>query len=423
MNHDVFISYSSKEKSIADGVCHYLEDNGVKCWMAPRDIPVGFDYAALINDAIKSSRAVVLVFSKFSSDSRWVYSEINIAFSAGKPIVPFRIDETILEGGMELMLNQMHWIDAFPSYADRLPDLLRSVCGFIGREVSEPQRTVAVVEEEPRDATESEEHFLKVRCTLDCRLFIDCDECATINAGSITKIPLHQGEYLVQVTSLDGLDTMEQELDMPAADKLLFFDLLALQKKRLAVEQAERKRREEAVRKIREEAERKKKEEAERIAREEAARKARRETEQREALEEAARRAREESMRKAREEAECKAREEAEQKAREEAARRNRELYSRVNNSNTSHLSTNEDYVEKKWYIKARNLLIVSAIFGLIVAATCQWKWGKDGFMGGFTFVIAVFWPFCLKWVKVGMYVWLINIVLLIIICFVFHLW
>ena len=41
MNHDIFISYSSKQKSIADGVCHYLEENGFKCWMAPRDIPVG----------------------------------------------------------------------------------------------------------------------------------------------------------------------------------------------------------------------------------------------------------------------------------------------------------------------------------------------------------------------------------------------
>ena len=53
MNHDVFISYSSKEKSIADGVCHYLEANGVKCWMAPRDIPAGTDYGDLIDEAIK----------------------------------------------------------------------------------------------------------------------------------------------------------------------------------------------------------------------------------------------------------------------------------------------------------------------------------------------------------------------------------
>ena len=61
MNHDIFISYSSKQKSIADGVCHYLEENGFKCWMAPRDIPVGSEYGDLIEEAIKTSKVVVLV--------------------------------------------------------------------------------------------------------------------------------------------------------------------------------------------------------------------------------------------------------------------------------------------------------------------------------------------------------------------------
>lgn len=280
MNHDVFISYSSKEKSVADGVCHYLEDNGVKCWMAPRDIPVGTDYGDLIDEAIKSCRVVVLVYSQHSFISKWVKGEINVAFDEGKPIAPFRIDETGIKGAFRVMLNQMHWIDAYPSYADRLPDLLRSICGFIGREVPDPHLTIAVAEEEPKDATESEEHFLKVRCTLDCRLFVDREERATLKAGDITKVPLHQGEYLVQVTSLDGLDTIEQELNMPAADKLLLLDLLALQKERLAVEQQLTE--DAAARKAQAEAERKTKEEAERKAKEEEARKAREEAERRE---------------------------------------------------------------------------------------------------------------------------------------------
>lgn len=33
MNHDIFISYSSKQKNIADDVCHYLEENGYRCWI------------------------------------------------------------------------------------------------------------------------------------------------------------------------------------------------------------------------------------------------------------------------------------------------------------------------------------------------------------------------------------------------------
>lgn len=134
MNHDIFISYSSKQKSIADGVCHYLEENGFKCWMAPRDISVGSEYGDLIEEAIKTSKVVVLVFSQAASISKWVKGEINVAFTEDKPILPFRIDDTEIKGSFRVMLNQMHWIDAFPKYADRLPELLNSVCGFLGRQ-------------------------------------------------------------------------------------------------------------------------------------------------------------------------------------------------------------------------------------------------------------------------------------------------
>lgn len=248
MNHDVFISYSSKEKNIADGVCHFLESNGVKCWIAPRDIQASSDYGDLIDEAIKSCRVVVLVYSHYSFLSKWVKGEINVAFDEGKPIAPFRIDETAVKGAFRVMLQQLHWIDAFPSYSDRLPDLLQSICGIIGRDV--PEQIVGIQQEEKVQTTiadeqlgeekqdvEAKEYFLKVRCNLDCRLFIDGEERETVKAGSITKLPLHQGEYVVQVTSLDGLDTIEQEFVMPAADKLLRFDLMALQKERLAVEQ------------------------------------------------------------------------------------------------------------------------------------------------------------------------------------------
>ena len=334
MNHDVFISYSSKEKSVADGVCHFLESNGVKCWIAPRDIPASSDYGDLIDEAIKSCRVVVLVYSQYSFLSKWVKGEINVAFDEGKPIAPFRIDETAVKGAFRVMLQQLHWIDAFPSYSDRLPDLLQSICGIIGRDV--PEQIAGIQQEEKvqttiadeqlgeeKQAVEAKEYFLKVRCNLDCRLFIDGEERETVKAGSITKLPLHQGEYVVQVTSLDGLDTIEQEFVMPAADKLLRFDLMALQKERLAVEQqlkdeADRKAKEEANRKAKEEADRKAKEEADRKAKEEADRKAKEEAD-RKAKEEADRKAKEEADRKAKEETERKAKEEADRKAKEEA--------------------------------------------------------------------------------------------------------
>lgn len=38
---DVFLSYSSKDKTTADAVVSDLEGHGIKCWYAPRDITPG----------------------------------------------------------------------------------------------------------------------------------------------------------------------------------------------------------------------------------------------------------------------------------------------------------------------------------------------------------------------------------------------
>uniref|UniRef100_UPI0040574FAB toll/interleukin-1 receptor domain-containing protein n=1 Tax=Alistipes sp. TaxID=1872444 RepID=UPI0040574FAB len=65
----MFISYSSKDPNTVNAICHELEENGIRCWMAPRDIPVGSKYATVINHAIPDAKAVVLIFSERSAVS------------------------------------------------------------------------------------------------------------------------------------------------------------------------------------------------------------------------------------------------------------------------------------------------------------------------------------------------------------------
>ena len=52
--HDVFISYSSQDKPVADAVCAGLEAAKIRCWIAPRDVRPGMDYASEIIEAIKT---------------------------------------------------------------------------------------------------------------------------------------------------------------------------------------------------------------------------------------------------------------------------------------------------------------------------------------------------------------------------------
>lgn len=133
MNHDVFISYSSKNKVAADAISHLLESGGIKCWIAPRDIPGGSEYGDLIDDAIKQASVVVVVFSRPASESQWVRGEMNIAFEEQKVIIPFRIDQTPLKGQNRVILNQKHWIDAYPDYEDKFGELVRAVKTALGR--------------------------------------------------------------------------------------------------------------------------------------------------------------------------------------------------------------------------------------------------------------------------------------------------
>lgn len=134
MNHDVFISYSSKDSAAAQAICHCLEQNDIRCWIAPRNITPGAEYGDLIDEAIKQAKVVVVLFSERSVASPWVNGEMNIAFEEQKTIIPFRLDNTPLKGQSRVMLNQIHWIDAFPNYESKFSVLVEAVFHVLGRE-------------------------------------------------------------------------------------------------------------------------------------------------------------------------------------------------------------------------------------------------------------------------------------------------
>lgn len=146
MNHDVFISYSSQDMETAQAICHVLEQNEIRCWMAPRNIPPGSDYGDVIDEAIKACKAVVVLFSETAATSQWVKGELNIAFEEQKTIIPFRLDKTPLKGQNRVMLNKTHWIDAYPDYKTKFNDLVTAVAQAIGKEVILEPPTTTIFE-------------------------------------------------------------------------------------------------------------------------------------------------------------------------------------------------------------------------------------------------------------------------------------
>lgn len=120
----VFISYSSKEMEKAIKVCRFLENNGISCWIAPRNVNPGENYATQIVSAIKNSSALVLLASKNTNMSAHVSNEVSLAFDNKKTIIPFKIEEFEFTDEYLYFLGRKHWIEAHTDMSLGLEKLL-----------------------------------------------------------------------------------------------------------------------------------------------------------------------------------------------------------------------------------------------------------------------------------------------------------
>jgi hypothetical protein len=149
MAHDVFISYSSKDKPIADGICANLESTGLRCWIAPRDIAPGQDWPTAIANAISSSKVMVLVFSASSNSSEDVGREIVLAANHKLIIIPFKIDNIEPEPGKQYYLARTHWLEAMnPPTREQvriLVERIRSVVTPVSlKDTNQPEATAVL---------------------------------------------------------------------------------------------------------------------------------------------------------------------------------------------------------------------------------------------------------------------------------------
>jgi len=125
--HDVFISYAQRDRDRAEAIVEALEGDGLRCWIAPRNVNPGAPYAEELVAAIASSRVVLVVFSQAANHSDAVLNELEIAFNRHVPIVPVRLERIEPHGSAEFYLRRRHWFDVNDDLELRLADLVRSV--------------------------------------------------------------------------------------------------------------------------------------------------------------------------------------------------------------------------------------------------------------------------------------------------------
>ena len=162
MAHDVFISYTTTDKAVADAVCHRLEAAGIRCWIAPRDVGYGKDWGASIVEAIGAAKLVVVIFSAAANASRHILDEVGTALDTGATVIPFRIEDILPTGALRLHLNRLHWLDALSSPLDQHIDRLiesakRNLPAAVEDEGAPPRQ-----EEQPRQPMEEPSRLLRV---------------------------------------------------------------------------------------------------------------------------------------------------------------------------------------------------------------------------------------------------------------------
>lgn len=111
MQHKVFISYSRKDKDVADGLCEVLKENGIEYWIDKEGIYSSYNYKELIVDAIDVSKAVIFVSSANSNASINVIREIGYAVNMNKPILPLMLDDAPYAKSIRLDISDIDQID------------------------------------------------------------------------------------------------------------------------------------------------------------------------------------------------------------------------------------------------------------------------------------------------------------------------
>jgi hypothetical protein len=131
--HDVFVSYSSRDKPVADALVARLEQEGIRCWIAPRDVLPGRLWGEAIVEAIGAARLMVVVLSGEANHSAQVLREVERAVANDVVVVPFRIESIEPTGAMSYYLASEHWLDALTppldAHISRLAEVARALLG------------------------------------------------------------------------------------------------------------------------------------------------------------------------------------------------------------------------------------------------------------------------------------------------------
>ena len=137
MTHDIFISHAPQDREAADAACTALEQRGLACWIAPRDLPPGRDHGEAVAEAIGVSRLFLLIFTAENNEAVRTQAEVERAAAASVPILALRLAEVAPAPALAFPIGE--WLDALtPPLAPHLDHLGDRAMQMLGRTTRGP---------------------------------------------------------------------------------------------------------------------------------------------------------------------------------------------------------------------------------------------------------------------------------------------
>ncbi len=142
-----FISYSTKDETFAKRLHADLQNAGVRCWFAPKDLKIGDRYREVFDRAIQLHDRTLLILSEHSVESEWVEKEVETAFEKERKqkrtaLFPIRLDDAVMgvDRGWAADIRRSRHIGDFREWPS--PEAYRRAVDLLLRDLQAPDRPV-----------------------------------------------------------------------------------------------------------------------------------------------------------------------------------------------------------------------------------------------------------------------------------------
>jgi hypothetical protein len=147
MSAPIFISYSSKDQTIAETICNALEARGHACWISCRDVHPGQNFQEAIVQALRAARVMLLVFTANANNSDEIKKEVVLAGRHRVTVVPIRVEDVVPNDAFAYEFATRQWIDLFKDWEREIERLVAQIGTVLQTAIAadSPAQAVAAV--------------------------------------------------------------------------------------------------------------------------------------------------------------------------------------------------------------------------------------------------------------------------------------